>query len=99
MQKSRDLLSTYETKLCQDDTVPEDPRAVDKKLQELSVSDQRKALKEQTSDGLFASNSPLTSELGLGPGFRSGIGVSGRLPGLSQPFLSEMPGICKISRS
>ncbi|XP_075035244.1 periplakin [Mixophyes fleayi] len=37
LQKSRDLLSTYETKLCQDDTVPEDPRAVDKKLQELSA--------------------------------------------------------------
>ncbi|KAG8545403.1 hypothetical protein GDO81_020937 [Engystomops pustulosus] len=37
LQKSRDLLSSYETKLCQDDTVPEDPRAVDKKLQELSA--------------------------------------------------------------
>ncbi|XP_073504657.1 periplakin isoform X1 [Phyllobates terribilis] len=37
LQKSRDFLSTYETKLGQDDTVPEDPRAVDKKLQELST--------------------------------------------------------------
>ncbi|XP_056393074.1 periplakin isoform X2 [Hyla sarda] len=37
LQKSRDLLSAYETKLCQDDTVPEDPRTADKKLQELSV--------------------------------------------------------------
>ncbi|KAM9305204.1 periplakin [Gastrophryne carolinensis] len=37
LQKSRDLLSTYENKLCQDDTVPEDTRAVDKKLQELSA--------------------------------------------------------------
>ncbi|XP_069840398.1 periplakin [Dendropsophus ebraccatus] len=37
LQKSKDLLSTYETKLCQDDTVPEDPRSVDKKLQELSA--------------------------------------------------------------
>ncbi|KAG9469435.1 hypothetical protein GDO78_020487 [Eleutherodactylus coqui] len=37
LQKSRDLLSTYETKLCQDDTVPEDPRSTDKKLQELST--------------------------------------------------------------
>ncbi|CAH2307883.1 periplakin [Pelobates cultripes] len=37
LQKSRDLLSTYETKLSQDDTVPEDPRAADKKLQELTA--------------------------------------------------------------
>ncbi|XP_075686809.1 periplakin isoform X2 [Rhinoderma darwinii] len=37
LQKSRDFLSTYETKLCQDDTVPEEPRAVDKKAQELSA--------------------------------------------------------------
>ncbi|KAM3916642.1 periplakin [Leptodactylus fuscus] len=37
LQKSRDLLSTYETKLCQDDTIPEDPRAMDKKQQELSA--------------------------------------------------------------
>lgn len=37
LQKSRDLLTTYETKLCQDDTVPEDPRAVDRKLQELTA--------------------------------------------------------------
>ncbi|XP_053326460.1 periplakin [Spea bombifrons] len=37
LQKSRDLLATYESKLCQDDTVPEDPRSVEKKLQELAV--------------------------------------------------------------
>uniref|UniRef100_A0A8C5QMB9 Periplakin n=1 Tax=Leptobrachium leishanense TaxID=445787 RepID=A0A8C5QMB9_9ANUR len=37
LQKSRDLLSTYETKLCQDDTMPEDPRDVEKKLQELAI--------------------------------------------------------------
>ncbi|XP_068099578.1 periplakin isoform X2 [Hyperolius riggenbachi] len=37
LQKSRDLLATYETKLCQDDTVPDDPRAIDRKLQELSA--------------------------------------------------------------
>ncbi|CAI9624123.1 unnamed protein product [Staurois parvus] len=37
LQKSRDLLSTYENKLCLDDTVPEDPRAVDNKLTELSA--------------------------------------------------------------
>ncbi|XP_063791099.1 periplakin isoform X2 [Pseudophryne corroboree] len=37
LQKSRDLLTTYETKLSQDDTVPEDPRDVNKKLQELSA--------------------------------------------------------------
>ncbi|KAM4631700.1 periplakin [Discoglossus pictus] len=36
IQKSRDLLATYESKLCQDDTVPEDPRALEKKQQELS---------------------------------------------------------------
>ncbi|XP_018414101.1 PREDICTED: periplakin [Nanorana parkeri] len=37
LQKSKDLLATYENKLCQDDTVPEDPRAVDNKLVELSA--------------------------------------------------------------
>nr|DBA19225.1 TPA: hypothetical protein GDO54_015091 [Pyxicephalus adspersus] len=37
LQKSKDLLGTYENKLCQDDTVPEDPRAVDNKLMELSA--------------------------------------------------------------
>ncbi|MEE6522147.1 hypothetical protein FKM82_020552, partial [Ascaphus truei] len=37
LQKSRDLLGTYETKLCQEDSVPEDPRAVEKKQQELAV--------------------------------------------------------------
>ncbi|KAM5152388.1 periplakin [Mantella aurantiaca] len=37
LQKSKDLLSTYENKLCQDDTMPEDPRAVDNKLAELSA--------------------------------------------------------------
>lgn len=37
LQKSRDLLSTYENKLGLDDTIPEDPSAVDKKLMELSA--------------------------------------------------------------
>ncbi|KAE8578736.1 hypothetical protein XENTR_v10023750 [Xenopus tropicalis] len=37
LQKARDLLSSYESKLALDDTVPEDPQAIDRKLQELSA--------------------------------------------------------------
>ncbi|XP_053550484.1 periplakin [Bombina bombina] len=36
LEKSRELLTTYESKLCEDDTVPEDPKAVDRKQQELA---------------------------------------------------------------
>ncbi|KAM4698817.1 periplakin [Rhinophrynus dorsalis] len=50
LQRSRDLLSTYESKLSQDDTVPEDPKAVDKKLQELSVM----SSELQTGRGILA---------------------------------------------
>ncbi|OCT61800.1 periplakin [Xenopus laevis] len=37
LQNGRDLLSSYETTLALDDTVPEDPQAIDRKLQELWV--------------------------------------------------------------
>ncbi|KAM8961664.1 periplakin [Pelodytes ibericus] len=50
LQKSRDLLATYESKLCQDDTVPQDPRAVEKKLQELATM----STELQTGRGVLA---------------------------------------------